>query len=232
MSKDDDEGEGAMNSFMEVAMYAGIAGAVHYVWSFVEDCLRQTYGATVVKHPGDITNRLTSATFQTGLMGLIYPTLYRNENAELIVQTCVAQNMLAGYFVYDLVFIFSSKARIKHHAMFIVHHALSITMLVCIKYVQEWSPTILCVTMVLMETPTPLLNVSKVFRIIWPKSVTAWVVTKFTKCVYFTYRVFFLAVFLGYMYMYDLDIYSLLQDVLFMSLTFLWYASFLWWQKM
>lgn len=168
----------------------------------------------ILKYSGDLANKLISI---FSVYKLIYIALSENDSKNIVP-------FLSDYFTYDILWICSSKTRLKHNYIFIIHHIF--TLLLCLaEQGQNFGNEIF----VIFEITSPLLHITKITQAICPDYYQG--VKIFTKYSYYFFRVFIPPYWIIYKLFTHYN-YSLKHTFVLSGIAALWQASIIWYNKM
>lgn len=177
------------------AIVAMTLAPIHMFVQYVIDLRPQL--KTVFKYRGDVPNRITSVVFNTWLVAMASKNLYtstiNNEWFVLSQYSIDASQYITGFFAYDLLFMLQSSSR-KYYIGFIVHHIISMATITMICRHNGGNNIAINTIYILLETPTPFLNLYKISGYMYPNAPGTKRLQRITKSVYFTSRIVLFAV--------------------------------------
>jgi hypothetical protein len=129
------------------------------------------------------------------------------------------------YFIYDVIYICSSRKTFKHNYIFIIHHLFTAG-LCYLGHDQKFGNGVF----LMFETTTsPLLHIAKITQAIYPKYHPA--VKNFTKEMYFLFRVLTPPFWILYKLLSHYN-GSVKHTFILSGIFSLWQASIVWYRKM
>jgi hypothetical protein len=177
-------------------MFTSISNAVivtmtlspfHMFLQYLEDL--QPRLKSVFKYRGDVPNSITSAVFNTWLVCIAVNNLHKaTVNNELYVLSQYSIDTLyymIGYFTYDLVFMIQSSSR-KYYIEFIIHHVIAMAMIIFTIIIDRANNLSSNTIIIILESPTPLLNLSKISGYISQNAPVTKSIQKIIPCSSFT----------------------------------------------
>jgi hypothetical protein len=145
------------------------------------------------RHPNEIANRMTCITWQTWAVLLASRNLLV-ESWSMVQSpwTLYMENQMISFFIYDLI-VLTSTQRGRRQTLFYIHHFISLA----ISFVNRIQPSgdhfINNSIIVMLESASPFLNLTKIMEEIRPNSEMTRSVSLFTKRFYGYTRVVFFA---------------------------------------
>lgn len=139
------------------------------------------------RYPIETANRMVCSGFQCFILYYVLNNLYTGHCNGTLLQnslqpkTIWASDYMAGYFLYDLLILFSSERGRKQY-LFIVHHLISLIIYGVNKIHPCGNDVLNNSIILLLELSTPWMNVWKIYKEIDSKSFltkTLFLVTRF-----------------------------------------------------
>ena len=178
----------------------------------------------VFKFRGDVPNRLTCSVFNTFL---VLRCGYSLCVEDWYVNTQTSHVYMVEFFLYDMLYMVSSPS-VKYYTGYIVHHLVSLFLIYILDAYSCGNNLTSNLVMILLEAPTPLINLTRIHDYMYPRNP---VYTSVTHAVYGTFRLVGLPIVLSLSPWTFEEIHRVLYFVylLFMLLTV---ASYKWFMAM
>lgn len=186
------------------------------------------------KHPGEVPQLITCSLIHTYIVPLCYYNLYnsflKNELYIVSNNTLYMEHVLLGYFLYDLLFMIQSSSR-KYYTIYIIHHILSIIMTLSLNVYKAGNNISNNLLIILLETSSPFLNISKILNYIDPKSNNSKQLFNISKKLYFYNRIILYGFWIC-LTPFTYNNFTFVYKYCYANLVFVYFASWKWYKKM
>ena len=140
------------------------------------------------------------------------------------------QNVFLGYLVYDILFMIQSSSR-KYYTMYIIHHILSMIISILVITYKAGNDISNNLLVILLETSSPFLNISRILNYINPKSNKSKQLFNISKNLYFYNRIVLYGFWIcltPFTYSY----FTFVHKYTYANMVFVYMASYTWYNKM
>lgn len=158
--------------------------------TIIENIARVTCSS--FRYPREIANLLTCAMFQCFIVWCCYynlVTIEPNSNGSVTLHpvTVRMESHIAGYFLYDLLFLLSSE-RGRKNILFVIHHLISLFIFGVNRYYPCGNDLLNNSVILLLESPSAFINLWKINREINPHSIMTYVTHRISVILYYVMR--------------------------------------------
>jgi hypothetical protein len=184
------------------------------------------------KHNGELSNRIASSFITMYIVSKCFNNIIKSVTLHNLLClssfTIDIQYLMLGYFTYESIFMLFY---IKYYKVIIIHHIVSISANILLCIYNPGNNIINNTLVILMELPTPILQLYKINTSLYPKLNINKYLLKLIKKIYFINRILLFSVWL---ILSPFTIKNRTWEIYYLYTVFiiLYIASLLWYKKM